>query len=507
MKIIALFDLLQSFSKEEIKEFRKYLISPYFNKRHGLVNLYDEFMKHYPMFSDKMDEQYIYKKITKSSTYNSKSFRALIGYLTQHIYNYFKLKNLDKKHLLSSNFLNDELRQRNLSSRFLHQSKIFEKKLLDKGLDMDQVFNLYLLNTNLVNYTCTNEKITKTFELKKQTEYLNKACGYLTMFYIIELSCQYLDIFTNLYNFGIYGGENLPASIIKNINIKELTKLIGKYHKQDFMIQIYNIMFKCHENLKNEKYYEQYKTLIEKHFKEISRDENNFHISNLINYCIIKTNWNEKPDYYQNELYKLYNIFLENKLFKTNVSEYLSTDLFRACWLCGFRLNKFDWVKNVIEKYWKYIHPNDAKNMYLFGNMTLNYKIGNYSDALKYSGKIKYTSNTFKYDVKLLQLKIFYEMNDYEPALSILHNFKSTIHKDGMISPEKKIGYSNFIDFYNKLLSLKQTFDFSVAGYYKNLISETKDLINKEWLITQAEELEQKYLSSNGKRKRQLKYY
>jgi|WetSurMetagenome_2_1015567.scaffolds.fasta_scaffold06111_6 hypothetical protein len=506
MKIIALFDLLQTFSNEEVKEFRRYLISPYFNKRYGLVNLYDEIMKYYPLFLENIDEEDIYKKITKSSTYNSKSFRALIGYLTQHIYNYFKLKNLEKKSLLGSNFLSDELRLRNLSSRFLHQTKTFEKELLQSKLDMEQVYNLYLLNTNIVNFSRSNEKTTKINELKKQTERLDKACSYLTMFYIIELSCQYLDFFSYMYNFGLNIKNNLPDSVINNINIKEIISLIGKYHKQDFMVAIYNTMFNCYKNLGKEEYYEVYKKLIEKHFDEISRDENYFHISNLINYCILKSNLNKEPDYFQNELYKLYNIFLDNKLFKTNLSDYLSTDLFRAIWLCGFRLNKLDWVKNVIEKYWKYLHPKDAKNMYLFGNMTLNYKIGNFNEALKYSGKIKYTSSTFKYDVKFLKLQIFYEINDYEPALSILHNFKSMISSDDMISQDKKAGYNNFIEYYKKLITIKQEGNYPDAGFYKNLIKNTKEIVNKKWLITQAGELEQKDLMANYKKKKFLKY-
>jgi hypothetical protein len=90
----------------------------------------------------------------------------------------------------------------------------------------------------------------------------------------------------------------------------------------------------------------------------------------------------------------------------------------------------------------------------------------------------------YKYDLKFYQLFCFYELGEYDPARSILHNYESVIRYDKMLNKDTKNSYIRFLKYYNRMLksslSKKQQ---PPADYLHDKLQREKDVMHKAWLI------------------------
>ncbi len=91
-------DLLQvflSFSDVEIRESKKFLRSPYFNKREDVVTLFDFFIaqknKSKPDFSSENAILFLKKKLNVKE-FKEDDFRYLMSYLLQLLYHFLSLQ-------------------------------------------------------------------------------------------------------------------------------------------------------------------------------------------------------------------------------------------------------------------------------------------------------------------------------------------------------------------------------------------------------------------------------
>src|ERR1051325_7004466 len=73
-------DLLKSFSPVELKNFGKFLSSPYFNQNTNLISLYSLLTPHYPEFNQPgISKEILFKNLFPKEKYDDKKMRY-IGY-------------------------------------------------------------------------------------------------------------------------------------------------------------------------------------------------------------------------------------------------------------------------------------------------------------------------------------------------------------------------------------------------------------------------------------------
>lgn len=81
---------------------------------------------------------------------------------------------------------------------------------------------------------------------------------------------------------------------------------------------------------------------------------------------------------------------------------------------------------------------NYSKALVLYGN-------GKYEDSLEYISKVKYDLAHFKLDVKILMLKIFYELKLVEQAHSLTDTFRYFIKSSTKMREKIKESYNNLL--------------------------------------------------------------
>ncbi|MBL0108104.1 MAG: hypothetical protein IPP52_12655 [Ignavibacteria bacterium] len=110
-----LIPVLKSFSKDEIKEFEKFLNSPFFGCAKFVLKFYKVLIKYYPVFNeDDIKKEKIFGIVYKDKKYNDALTRRIISDLIRYSEEYMTYKNFKKNDIYRSSCSLHELRIRNL---------------------------------------------------------------------------------------------------------------------------------------------------------------------------------------------------------------------------------------------------------------------------------------------------------------------------------------------------------------------------------------------------------
>jgi hypothetical protein len=165
---------LKSFSKKEMKEFGKFISSPFFSRERNLKPLYDVLKKHYPEFiSPQFTEEKIFLKLYPGKIFEkNKSLHVLqvmVSEMTLIAEKFMQISGFLKNAAFKDAVLLKELRNRKLNDTFTSVSA-----KISKAIESDKTGHSYFLRKYLVEkekeffWTETKNKDVKTY-LKLQT--------------------------------------------------------------------------------------------------------------------------------------------------------------------------------------------------------------------------------------------------------------------------------------------------------------------------------------------------
>jgi len=86
-------------------------------------------------------------------------------------------------------------------------------------------------------------------------------------------------------------------------------------------------------------------------------------------------------------------------------------------------------------------------------------------------------------------LKIYYETNAYESALSLTDSIQHILKKDKQLTERQGKNYRRFLLYYKNLIKLKTHPDITCLSVYEKKLSSADHFRHKEWLLNKACEL------------------
>lgn len=93
---------------------------------------------------------------------------------------------------------------------------------------------------------------------------------------------------------------------------------------------------------------------------------------------------------------------------------YLDLNLYRSILFLGLNLKSYNEIKNFIDKYSKKVNPAEHINIYRLSYAYLYYELSKYKKTLDNVAKIVINDFIFKYDIKNLMIKIYYDLEYWE---------------------------------------------------------------------------------------------
>lgn len=485
-------ELLKKFSNHDIKLFRRFLNSPYFNRSKSVNQLFLQLIKYHPGFEDiNFNKENIYLKLSKKKAYNDSTFRGLMFDLQQLLYKFISVEGLseDKLYYKVNNI--KLLITRGCKSLAKTEVRNIENSLEKHKADYDYFYNLYLLETYKYNIGCETLQINNKAHASGQFNVMSSSCRHLFVFYFMELVCEFINTVTFSAKYNIELNGSIPHLLLSMIDVKTVSRTFKSSNSLFFILDLYISLLKSYDNLGNISYIRSYKNKISKYESKLTRSELSFHFSNLINYFTIKQN-NRKSIEINHELFEIYEHFLINEYYKNPQIDYLPTDLFRAILVNAITCRKHDWVENFINVYSQKLSEKDKLNMYNYGYSLYFISIGKPREALDYMDRINVNKFIFKYDMYNNKLKLYFEFENPQKALDHIHTYNEFLRKDNFFSETRKLQYRNFVKYVKAIINFREGKAEDDIDYIRNQIENTEFVINRAWLIEKISEIKDK---------------
>jgi hypothetical protein len=489
-------DILKSFSADEIRRFKIYLASPYFNRSRKIQRLYAEIINFSPFYnSDEFNYKNLHFKVSPHIPYNSVTMRRLLADLEKYALDFLRQINLDKDEISTHNYLRDELQSRSLSKLFENSVNEFEEKFGSENyIDERYFINKLNLETDKLNYSYISKNLSKKLNVNSLILYLVTASKYLFLYFTMKMVSYYLNLQTMQTNYkDTEERDSLYKFLVKffdgidNFYLKEFLK--DKVNDYYYVYDIYFNLFKAFSGKMDLRYYNKCKKLLTANAKYFRTSEKNMLFGTLIDFCELRQRVNPEDEFSKKELFRLYDLFLSKKYYESENTSHLPIPLFRNIMNFAIRNKKYAWAEKFIKIYSNRLYPdfkNDLKNL---GFARIAFNRGQFTDTLRYMSKVNPEAPNAKLDYKNLNIMVHYELGNFETVRNAIESYKLFIRRSGVVSKENKVYYRNFIHYTGKLINFINNRNKTYFESLTDSIKTANKLVYKAWLLNKANAL------------------
>ncbi|CAN5549373.1 hypothetical protein BH10BAC5_BH10BAC5_09190 [soil metagenome] len=478
-----LIELISSFSKNEIKEFKKYTDSPFFNNDSSVKTALKEILSCYPDFqSPQFTKENIYSKLYPGKDYNDSRIRNIFSDLLRLARDYIALEKYKQIEYECEKMLLLDHDKRKLDGQFILLQKNLRERL-EKEKNSETKYSALLdleKITGEFNYSRNNKnEIIKSSPLQGE---------YLIITFLYKLLKLNIQIYKDEHNYNIKHDKLLLNIMIENLDLEKLLKEIKKNYTEYYpLIAIYFQIYRSQQNIQEVKYYSETLKLFETYLNELSEKEKFYILHNLATICIdkIHTGYDE----FKHKLFRLYKRMNElEMLYDSPESKNMSLLMFRNVLLISLRVSETIWAENFLKTNIDKIQKDSAENMINYSMALIEQEKKNYNKALEHASKVKMEFSNFKYDIKVITLRCYYELDETEPALYQLTNFKLFLKQNREIPDKSRETFVYFAGTYEKLLKLKLNFDEFEFKMMEKELNNTHSAFNN-WFTDKMHEL------------------
>jgi hypothetical protein len=437
LKNTKIVTLLSTFSSAEIKKFRDFVNSPYYNKNKNVIRLNEALVKFHPDYDSKLlTEEHIYSKVFGEDKFD-----------------YFKIKNISSDlYTLGLEFLRHVA---NPTTDFINDYNLIVQLRLRK------LFNLH------------KKLVKSTEESFKKVEY--KDSPFLYNNYLLTMESQIVDLFEkpssisgilvefeSFYEYLIFHllqYYNLMIHIGKennvNIDIKMVGEIVSYLEKGPASSHPVTLSYQYLILLKikgKEEYYFKLKENYFKNFAEMDAASAYRVHMHMFGYCADMYNFKGDRRFVK-EGYELYkHSYLNNRVTS---GELLYPDFVNFIKVF-VRAGDIELAEKFISDYKHQLPEDQFDNSINFSKAYIAHFKGDLVKALKYVSMVNFPLAILKVQSRIMEVQLNYQLEYYEETRSLIDAFKKTLVKEVVISGDFKNSILSFLKKTTNLINLIQ---------------------------------------------------
>lgn len=462
MEKSKLAQILLGFSKAELRELLKFAATPFFNPRPeatALLRIWSKFLLEgkplpgkeavfYQLFNKKKFDDHRVRMAMTALLQTTEKYLAVRDFLQDKASYQLRLSNV----LQARNLAVQASSARQSGSEALEQITIrnaeyhydyykFEEEKYRVKLDTPEVaeVNLQALSDQLDVAILSRKLYQACFILAHQARY-NAACDLGFLNQILSFAEKYL---------------HLPAIAIYYHCYLALTQPGESQHFQRF------------------------KNALLAHDALFPPDELQDLYILAINFCTRR--YNEGDLSFLRDQLDLYKIGFEKSYFLSD--GLLSRFTYLNAATIGLVVREFDWVEALIKNHQQHLDPLHRESLYSFNLARLAYQKGDFGTALQLLQRAEYKETMLALAAKTIQMKIYYETDEYDLLASHLQAIAAFIRRKKVMGYHRE-NYLNLVQFVGKLLDMN-LLDKAEKQAFKAEVERTRPLAEKEWLLLQ----------------------
>jgi hypothetical protein len=470
------FDILKTFSSDEIKGFREFVHSPFHNRNKKVMILYEIIKKHAPDFEhERLKKENLYRYLYPGKPYNDVVMRILISDLLKLEEEYLAYLCYRKNGFNEKKFLLEELKNRKLDPLFKKNLREAEEILCREGtICSDYFYELQCLRNLSVDYLISHDKQNEIAEdVLKQGEYLVYFALSMLLNVAHELLLQESVLNINFKN-------NIVEKFIGNLNIDNIFGYIENSNSEHGEIaSIYYYMYKAYDP-NEDGYYYKLKDSIDKHFNKFTREEKFNLLLIMESICTNKVSYG-KQEFYEH-LMNIYELMLSESIWGHSDISIIQVNLFRNIFYTAVILERFDWAEIFVNKYKDRLIPAQRENMVHFSKAIIFFEKGEYENALSEINKVNYNFFVFKFDARVLLLKIFCEIGLFEQAYSLIDSFSHFLANNKNVYRHDKERFGKFLKYVRLIIKYEAEFSEEGIAFMEKTLGQDTTVIGKRWI-------------------------
>ncbi len=481
MKELKLISILKTFTKDEIKEFEKFINSPFHNNGRNYRALYGYLKKLHPEFPlQKITEDKIFKKLYPHKKYDPKtsslSIRVILSQLTK----------LSEEYLMIRYFRTcDEFKFVSLIKEYSGR-KLFKLcdsyiKMVSKDEDKISDDSSYFLQQHMIKRALFNLVYEKKLNnMKKYNDArieLTESALYLFLF---ELVNHKEDVER------LYYKDFEESELIKNVSDKiDINNLLEKAlegkNKPALKILLLLYFNRIVTDSTDEKAYLSLKKLLLDNLNVLSFDSKKSYLAGLCNFCLYeKLN---KREHYLTEFKSLYTLLL-NESIKAGNYEQFDVRQYRNIVRMYAHERKFIEISEYNDKYLKFhseVHREDCLNYSL---ALTAFQKNSFDECLHMISKSRFSIPMMIRDLKYIKIQCLIELEHYIMFYSEIDNFQHFIRNSSEIPKDFIETDRVVIKFFIKFMKFKEMeTPGKNSDLYHEIISLNSENIYLKWLL------------------------
>lgn len=478
MENLTAVEIIKSFSKDDHKQFRKFLT---FNKLRNTGKLHRIYTTISRYIKKRYDEELLLKqmKLAASPEGNTNTAKQNIDLLGKVLNNFLAVKKFEEDTFLHDTLTAQQLMHRELGDQLKRHIEVMEKKLKEKDIiDISNINEGYWINIHKYNYLRKFVPLDKEKTLEEEQEVLETLSVNFLSFFLLEMMCYYNNMVIQSENVKYNYEKNKLFKIVSLLEIEKLLKMLegSEYY---FMVSLYFQATKL-VTAKNPEDYFKYKKMVLGNVAKFSVDERSYHFTNLLNYCTYQMNRaTEKNDFFD-EMVDLQKTILLKKYYISSTNKKLTHEMFWSVVTGLIRNGKKSEALKVINEYKNELPDYLIESMYNMGLAYLANVEERAKDSINYLIRVELEYLPYRLDFNILMIKNFYELQYKIEAIQTLEIHEKTLENNCAGNVELIEKHANFCKSLKLLLYKFQKMDELKAGYAE--LKKMKNVIAKDWL-------------------------
>ena len=479
-------DILKTFSTEELKRFGEFLNSPYHNKNKKAILHFEFLSKYHPAYDNKnLTKEKLFAGIFSNGAkdYNDASIRNLFSDLTVLAERYLSFVRFEKDRFdFNEKFLR-ELSERKLTGIFEKKIKSLEELTFNNEFDGEEYFYKKFVIEELKS---SSRQFGDNLKLYKDNSGI-RTSEYLSYFYLIKIF-KLVNFFEFQKQYNVYNEKNFAVRLLEGFNLEKAIDDLEKQAPSMKDVKILKVYFKMYKSIINphsDDFYFDFKDSLLENDSSFSLLERLGLYICLTNCCVKKID--SGKDGFSRECFDIYMLMFEKDLYSVYPG-YFPMSAYSTVIHTGVASGEFIKVEEFIDSYSLKLnseHANDAVN---YSKALVCFHKKEFERSLEFISKTDTDFSQFKFLLKILSLKIYYETGDYESLYYASDSFQHFLNKNKLVDENYKSNFSNFIkmlDLIVRYRSLKEDkILFKIEEQLKN-----KSMAGKKWLKEKINEI------------------
>lgn len=461
-----LVDLFYSLSKAQLRALRKFVRSPYFNKRQDVVDLFDLLYKTSLENRTALRKESVFLKLFGNQKFSADKVDYTMSFLNKLIEQFLVHQSSMEDEVQTELALMKSYRQLGLTKHFnqaLQTARRHQTK--SKRRDIDYHKKDFAIEAEQYQFLATQKR-----DANKNLGAVSKKLDLLLLAQKLKDGCRLLAhqaVAKQGYDFSLL--ETLLPYLEQN---PELLKTPG--------IGLYYYCYKAATQEEgSEAYYREFKQGFLSSTKAFALEEQQGLYTLALNYCVRQANLGKAN--YEEELFEWYRVGLDLNLLTDNGK--LNPFKFNNITKLALRLQKIEWTANFIKKYKNSLDPLYRTTYVHNAYSMLSFARGNYEETLERLQEMDYRELFIALDAKLLLIKVYYHLGEYDVLESFISSFKVFLRRKDIMAYHQEI-YRNFLRMVQKLVQLP-SFDKKARAKLREEMTVTERLPEKQWLLEQ----------------------